>query len=145
MPQPARTLDEILDPIAQGLTSTAEKPAPTPDPTLALGPAIILEHISQVSQNARATWYGLLGLLAFVGVTLLGHTDADFFAYGAQTQLPLVGITVPVEAFFIFAPVMVTALYAYLHLYLMSLWDTLADAPAVVDGQPLSEHASFPG
>ncbi|HUV31995.1 MAG TPA: pentapeptide repeat-containing protein, partial [Devosiaceae bacterium] len=76
----------------------------------------------------------------FVGVTLLGHTDADFFAYGAQTQLPLVGITVPVEAFFIFAPVMVAALYAYLHLYLMSLWDTLADAPATIDGQPLSER-----
>jgi uncharacterized protein YjbI with pentapeptide repeats len=150
MLQSDRTLDDILDPIAQGLTSTGPKTAPesipeaTPEtilaPTSAPDPAVILNHISQVSQNARATWYGLLGLLAFVGVTLLGHTDADFFAYGAQTQLPLIGITVPVKAFFIFSPVMVAALYAYLHLYLMSLWDTLADAPAVIDGQPLSER-----
>ena len=48
-----------------------------------------------------------MGLLAFVGVTLLGHEDADFFAKGAATQLPLVGITVPVEAFFLTAPVLV--------------------------------------
>ena len=60
----------------------------------------ILGHIARVSQNARTTWFGLLGLLAFVGVTLLGHKDADFFAYGAETQLPLIGIKVPVKAFF---------------------------------------------
>ncbi len=81
------------------------EPAPAPDPK------ILLDHIAQVSQNARATWFGLLGLLAFVGVTLLGHKDADFFAYGAETQLPLVNVTIPVKAFFVFAPALVAALY----------------------------------
>ncbi|MEE8455345.1 MAG: pentapeptide repeat-containing protein [Limibaculum sp.] len=130
-------LDDILDPIAKGLTAPPPEPAPEPDPK------IILAHIAQISQNARATWFGLLGLLAFIGVTLLGHNDADFFAYGAETQLPLIGITVPVKAFFTVAPVLVAALYAYLHLYLMTLWDGLADAPARIDGQPLADRV-FP-
>ena len=127
-------LDRMLDAIARGLT---RPPPPLDDPK------IILEHIAQVSQNARATWFGLLGLLVFVGVTLLAHKDADFFAYGAETQLPLVGITVPVKAFFYTAPVLVAALYAYLHLYLMTLWDGLADAPARIDGVPLADRV-FP-
>ncbi len=76
MPKNNRTLDDILDPIAKGLASTAPEPVPEPDPE------IILDHIAEVSKNARATWFGLLGLLVFVGVTLLGHKDADFFAYG---------------------------------------------------------------
>ena len=130
-------LDDILDPIAKGLTGTKPEPVPEPDPK------IILDHIAEVSKNARATWFGLLGLLAFVGVTLLAHNDADFFAFGAETQLPLIGIKVPVKAFFYVAPVLVAAIYAYLHLYLMTLWDALADAPAQIDGQPLADRV-FP-
>ena len=135
MPKPDQTLDDILDPIAKGLTGTEPEPAPNPK--------AILDHIAQVSQNARATWYGLLGLLAFVGVTLLGHKDADFFAYGAETQLPLVGITVPVKAFFYAAPVLVAALYAYLHLYLMTLWDALGDLKQQKGAAPIADRV-FP-
>ncbi|HSF94131.1 MAG TPA: hypothetical protein VLA52_03825 [Thermohalobaculum sp.] len=89
----------------------------------------ILAHIAELSRNARANWFGLIGLCLFVGVTLLGHEDADFFAFGAETKLPLVNVEIPVKAFFTFAPLLVAALYIYLHLYLISLWDALADAP----------------
>jgi hypothetical protein len=98
-----------------------------------------LAHIAELSRNARATWFGLIGLCVFVGVTLLGHQDADFFAFGAETQLRLVNVKIPVTYFFVFAPVLVAALYIYLHLYLMNLWDALADAPARIDGNPLAD------
>jgi len=137
MPKPDQTLDDILDPIARGLTGTKPEPVPEPDPK------ILLDHIAEVSKNARAIWFGLLGLLAFVGVTLLAHKDADFFAFGAETQLPLIGITVPVKVFFYIAPVLVAGLYAYLQLYLMTLWDGLADAPARIGDQPLADRV-FP-
>ena len=71
MPKHDRPLDDILDPIAKGLTGPA--PEPAPEPTTKPDPKTILDHIAQVSQTARATWFGLLGLLVFVGVTLLGH------------------------------------------------------------------------
>lgn len=56
------------------------------------GPEAARSNIAELSQNARANGFGLLGLLAFAGVTLLAHDNADLFAYGAETQLPLVGV-----------------------------------------------------
>ncbi len=116
------------------MKSTYPHPPPDHNQTLA--------HIAELSRNARATWFGLIGLCVFVGVTLLGHKDADFFAFGAETQLPLVNVKIPVNSFF-FAPVLVSALYIYLHLYLINLWDALADAPARIDNQPLADQV-FP-
>ncbi|MEM6943823.1 MAG: hypothetical protein AAF565_08770, partial [Pseudomonadota bacterium] len=102
-----------------------------------------LKHIEAISQNARASWFGLLGLLVFVGVTLMGHKDADFFAYGAATQLPLVGIEVPPTAFFIGAPILTAALYIYLHLYLFNLWDALGEiGPVIYDEDNQKEQLS---
>ncbi|MEO1681343.1 MAG: pentapeptide repeat-containing protein, partial [Pseudomonadota bacterium] len=99
-----------------------------------------IAHIREISQNARTTWFGLLALLAFVGVTLMAHKDAHFFAREVETQLPLVNIAVPTVAFFIGAPLLLTAVYAYLHLYLVVLWDALARARAEVEGVPLVDR-----
>ena len=64
-----------------------------------------------------------------------------FFAFGgAKTELPQFGISIPQIAFFYAAPVVISGLYIYLHLYLVSLWNTLADAPANIGGFPLSER-----
>lgn len=99
-----------------------------------------LAHIEKISLNARTAWFGLLALLVFIGVTLMGHRDSDFFAFGAETSLPLLNIAVPTEAFFIAAPVLAAALYIYLHIYLNGLWVALAKAPSVVGGDPLDER-----
>ncbi|MGF1446175.1 MAG: pentapeptide repeat-containing protein, partial [Pikeienuella sp.] len=79
-------------------------------------------RIEEIGQNARASWFGLLALLAFVGVALLAHQDADFFVPDRQTTLPLIGIDVPVRAFFAVGPPLVAVVYAYFHLYLLPLW-----------------------
>ncbi|MEL6197359.1 MAG: hypothetical protein AAFT19_05905, partial [Pseudomonadota bacterium] len=99
-----------------------------------------IAHIREISQNARTTWFGLLALLAFIGVTLMAHEDAHFFARDVETQLPLVNISVPTVAFFIGAPLLLTAVYAYLHLYLVVLWDALARAQDEVDGVALVDR-----
>ena len=97
-----------------------------------------LAQIEKISLNARTTWFTLVALLVFVGVTLMGHKDSDFFAFGAETQLPLLNIAVPTEAFFIAAPVLAASLYIYLHIYLNDLWVALGDAPSSVGDEPLS-------
>lgn len=103
-----------------------------------------LEHIKEISQNARANWFGLLALLAFVGVALLGHEDADFFARGVQTTLPVVGIDVPTRSFFLAAGLLIAALYIYLHLYLLGLWYALAEIRQDEGAPPLSDTV-YPG
>ena len=100
-----------------------------------------IERINQVSAMARTSWIALLGYLAFIGVTLLGVEDADFFVPSRQTQLPLVNVSIPTASFFIFAPILAAALYIYLHIILMKLWDAIADANTPrIDGHPLGDH-----
>ncbi|MEO1531387.1 MAG: pentapeptide repeat-containing protein [Pseudomonadota bacterium] len=118
-------------------------PPPTPTDTLDDTEATALARIERISLNTRSAWFGLLALLGFVGVTLLGHRDADFFLSQKNTDLPLLNVAVPVEAFFYTAPVLVAAVYAYLHLSLLALWDALADAPPTAGGRPLADRA-FP-
>jgi uncharacterized protein YjbI with pentapeptide repeats len=99
-----------------------------------------VERINELSATARTSWLALLAFLAYIGITLLAVEDADFFVPSRRTELPLVGISIPTFSFFLFAPPLAAALYIYLHIHLLRLWDALADAPATIDGQPLGEH-----
>ncbi len=99
-----------------------------------------INRINELSRTARATWLSLLGYLAFVGVTLLGVEDVDFFDPSRQTDLPLIGVAIPTASFFIFAPILGAALYIYLHLYLLKLWDELATVPNTHKNAPISDH-----
>ncbi|WP_134679259.1 pentapeptide repeat-containing protein [Paracoccus ravus] len=83
-------------------------------------------HIDALIRDARVTFLALLAFLAFVGVTVLGVEDADFFIPSRQTQLPLIGVTVPTGLFFYVSPLLILLLYAHLHHYLMRLWKALA-------------------
>ncbi len=47
-----------------------------------------IARINELSQLARTAWFSLLGYLVFVGITLLGVKDADFFVPSRQTDLP---------------------------------------------------------
>jgi uncharacterized protein YjbI with pentapeptide repeats len=102
-----------------------------------------IARIKALGETARATWFVLLGYLAFVGLTLLGVSDLDFFSTASQTQLPLVGIAIPTMTFFLVAPILGAALHVYLHLYLLKLWDALAEAPPMVGECSLGDRV-FP-
>ncbi len=99
-----------------------------------------IETQSRDLHNRLAGQFGLLAYLAFVGVTLMGVEDADFFVSTRQIQLPLVGVSIPTLTFFWTAPLLGAVLYVYLHLHLMSLWHALARAPTEIDGKPLGER-----
>jgi uncharacterized protein YjbI with pentapeptide repeats len=88
-----------------------------------------IARINALISTSRAAWLGLLSYLAFIGVTLLGVEDADFFITERQTDLPLIGVSVPTNLFFAIAPALGAMLATYLHLYLVKLWEALAEAP----------------
>ncbi len=98
-----------------------------------------LERIKALTQTARTTWFGYLGALAFAAVALLNVEDEDFFVLDAATQLPLINVSVPVEAFFATGAPLITLIYCYMHVFLMKLWTELGQAPAQIEGQPLAE------
>ena len=69
-----------------------------------------LTYVTLVSGNARGVWYALMGLLTFSAVSLLSIRDADFFSPGADTALPLLGVSIPTDSFFWSAPFVILAL-----------------------------------
>ncbi len=113
----------------------SKKSSPPKNPELAGNQ---IARINELSKIARTSWFGLLAYLAFAGVTLLGVEDADFFIDSRQTELPLIGVQIPTRDFFLFGPILGTALFVYLHLYLLKLWDALAAAPPRPNGEALS-------
>ncbi len=94
--------------------------------------AIALARIEAIARNARATWLVLIGLLAFIGSTLLSVRDVDFFSATAATSLPIVNIAISTTIFFWTAAWLAAVLHTYLHLFLLKLWDALAEAPPEV-------------
>ena len=122
--------------MARRRAEAARKPAPAPRP----GPTTDqIARIDTLTRDARTTWFGLMTYLAFIGVTLLGVEDADFFLTERQTDLPLIGVSVPTALFFAIAPALGAMLYAYLHLYLLKLWEALAETPLPTRGAPLGD------
>ncbi|TMU14875.1 pentapeptide repeat-containing protein [Halomonas sp. ATBC28] len=99
-----------------------------------------IARINELSVLARNTCLALLAYLGYVGITLLAVQDADFFVPARQTELPLVGIAIPTFSFFVFAPPLGAALYIYQHIHLIKLFDTLAVAPARIDGEALGDR-----
>lgn len=102
-----------------------------------------VDRIQQIVANARAIWFALLAFLAFIGLTLVSVQDVDFFSLASTTQLPIVNIAIPTTIFFWSAAWLAALIHTYLHLYLLKLWDALADAPAVIRGKPLGDRV-FP-
>lgn len=88
-----------------------------------------IARIDALTATGRANWLALLAYLAFVLVTTLGVEDIDFFVDSRQTQLPLVNVSIPTFSFFVFAPILGAALYAYLHLHIRKVTEALAEAP----------------
>jgi uncharacterized protein YjbI with pentapeptide repeats len=100
-----------------------EDPSPPAAPTQAQ-----IDRINEISGLARTAWFSLIAYLLFVGITLLGVEDADFFVPTRQTQLPLVDVQIPTASFFYAAPILGAALYTYLHLFLIKLWEAHGQA-----------------
>lgn len=96
-------------------------------------------RINALTTNARNTWFVLLGVLVFVAITLMGVQHIDFYGVDRATDLPLVNVAVPTWLFFYAAPLLITAVYGYFHLYLIRLWDALGTAEPTVNGRPLGD------
>ncbi len=104
---------------------------------------IALERIQALTTTARTTWLVLIGFLAFIGLTLFSVRDVDFFSVTASTQLPIVNIAIPTTTFFWTAALLAAILHTYFHVFLLKLWDALAEAPPDIGVSKLGDRV-FP-
>ena len=83
-------------------------------------PDWLIENIAECSKNARAIYLLYLGFLAYCAVTLFGISDRQI-VLNEGVRLPIVNVDVSLGGFFLFAPTVAFALFAYLQLYLQRL------------------------
>jgi uncharacterized protein YjbI with pentapeptide repeats len=103
-----------------------------------------LNHIAEISKNARGTWLSLVAVLLFSAIAVAGVRDKDFFTSGAGLTLPVINFDVPIKSFFAVGPVLILGLYTYLHLYLLKLWRALADLRSEVVPGVWLDDVTFP-
>ena len=103
-----------------------------------------LKHIEHISVNARGTWFALIAALLFSAIAVAGVNDSDFFSHDSSLTLPIINFAVPIESFFISAPVIVLGLFVYLHLYLGKLWRALDALGANPELESAIENVVFP-
>lgn len=77
--------------------------------------------IDSASQHARKVYYLYLGFIAYCAVTVFSTTDRQLALKGDTAKLPILDIAVPLDGFFILAPILAVGLFVYFMLYMQRL------------------------
>ena len=101
-----------------------------------------LGHVADVSRHARNIFVATIGACAYAWLTIGTTTDARLLTNSASSPLPVIQTEVPIAWFYLASPVILLAVYTYLHFYLHRMWEGLATLPAIFpDGKPLHQKA----
>jgi len=101
-----------------------------------------LAQVTEISKQARAVFLSSIAACVFSWLTIATTTDLALILNSSSTPLPIIQTKVPIAGFYWAAPLVLLALYVYLHLYLHNLWTRLATLPAVFhDGETLDQKA----
>ena len=101
-----------------------------------------LHHATEISKHARNIFLAVIGGCVFSWLAIATTNDAALLTNSSSTPLPIIQTKVPIGGFYWAAPVILAALYLYLHLYLQRLWESLSLLPAIFpDSRPLDQKA----
>jgi uncharacterized protein YjbI with pentapeptide repeats len=101
-----------------------------------------LKHVEETSRNAITVFFGLLAASLYSWLTIATTTDVALITGTASSPLPIINTNIALSGFYLAAPLILLAVYFYLHLYLQRLWGDLASLPAVFpDGVELDRKA----
>jgi len=102
-----------------------------------------LDVASQAAKSAHALFITLMIACFYCWITIGTTTDAALLDRSASAELPIIQAPVPFTLFYIVAPILLSSLYVYMHLYLQRLWEVLASLPAILpDGCRPSDQVS---
>lgn len=101
-----------------------------------------LNVVEEASRNSRNIFFLMLSANAYVLLSAATMKDKTLILNDTSSTLPIIGTSMPIAYFYMASPVLLLALYAYFHLYLLRLFENMADLPAVFpDGHPLHKKA----
>jgi len=78
------------------------------------------QNIADASQNARKIYFLYIAIVFYCVLTVIGTTDRQIIL-NDQVRLPIVDLEVPLNGFFITAPLLTLFVYIYFQLYLQRI------------------------
>lgn len=83
---------------------------------------MLIDNIAEASKNTRKIYQLYLGFLSYCALTVISTTDRTL-VLNESAHLPIVNVGVPLEGFFIFAPILAIMIFIYFQFYLQNLKD----------------------
>lgn len=100
-----------------------------------------LAQLTEISRHAQTTFLALVVACVYSYLTIATTTDAALLSNSSATPLPIIQVNVPIVWFYWFAPVILTVLFVYFHLYLERFWRGVARLPLRhPDGRGLDDY-----
>lgn len=100
-----------------------------------------ITQLSEISRNSGATFLALIAACFYSYLTIATTTDAGLLSNSSATPLPIIQVNVPIVWFFYAAPLILTVLFLYFHLYLEQFWRCVKRLPLRhPDGRGLDEY-----
>lgn len=97
-----------------------------PHPKKEKNPEWIIDNIAEASRNARAIYLLFIGFLAYCAITVVNTKDRQLIL-NETAHLPIVNLDVPLNGFFLLAPLIAILVFIYLQLYIQRLKGLIAD------------------
>lgn len=94
-----------------------------------------LDTAKATTQSAKKLFISVLIACAYAGLAISLKTGSD-----ETIGLPIVGLEIGTEPFYLVTPGLLALLFGYFHLQMQRLWKELAQLPAIFpDGKPIGE------
>lgn len=103
-----------------------------------------LETVEELSKNASTLFFSIMVTSAFILLTIARTEDTQLLTNAGSAKLPLLETEIPLNWFYIIAPLILLCLYTYFHLYLLRLWETLATLPAIFPNGRRQDEQTYP-
>ncbi len=89
-------------------------------------PGWLIDNIEKASINARRIYLLFIGFLAYCALTVASTKDRQIIL-NETAHLPIVNLDVPLNGFFLLAPVIAVFVFIYLQLYVHRLKGLITD------------------
>jgi uncharacterized protein YjbI with pentapeptide repeats len=103
-----------------------------------------LTSVERLSQSAANVFLTILAVVAYTFLTIATTKDSELVTNSASSKLPVIGVDIPIVPFFVVTPLLLTALFAYFHIYLVRLWEAIAQLPAIFPNGRRLDEKTYP-
>ena len=103
-----------------------------------------LRQVEELSKNAGRILVSLLLGCFYALLSNATARDAELLTNSGSSTLPIIDAPLPIIGFYIVAPLVLLALFLYLHLYMQRLWEEFARLPAVFPDGKMLDRKAYP-